>query len=77
MVYIIKLNNRDFPWQEGLTIEKIIEIKNFTFPKIIVKVNGEHIEKEDYATTVINDGDNVQIIHLLAGDVLFEHYRRH
>jgi len=64
---IIKLNNRDFPWEEGLTVEKIIEKKSFTFPKIIVKVNGKHIEKEDYATTIINDGDNVQIIHLLAG----------
>ena len=44
-----------------------MQIKNFTFPKIIVKVNGKHIEKEEYATTVINDGDNVEMIHLLAG----------
>jgi len=67
VVQIIKLNNRDFPWEEGLTIEKIMEIKRFTFPKIIVKVNGKLIEKEDYATTVVNKGDNVEIIHLLAG----------
>ncbi|HHZ03402.1 MAG TPA: sulfur carrier protein ThiS [Tissierellia bacterium] len=50
-----------------MTIEKIMEIKRFTFPKIIVKVNGKLIEKEDYATTVVNKGDNVEIIHLLAG----------
>lgn len=67
VIYIIKLNNRDFPWEEGLTIEKIMKIKKFTFPKIIVKVNGMYIEKEDYATTIVNDGDNVEIIHLLAG----------
>ena len=67
VIYIIKLNNRDFPWEEGLTIEKIMKIKKFTFPKIIVKVNGMHIEKKDYATTVVNDGDNVEMIHLLAG----------
>ena len=67
VMIIIILNNRDFPWEEGLTIEKIMEIKNFTFSKIIVKVNGNHIEKEDYATTIVNDGDNVEIIHLLAG----------
>ena len=67
MIKIIKLNNRDFPWEEGLTIEKIMQIKRFTFPKIIVKVNGKHIEKEEYATTIVNKGDNVEMIHLLAG----------
>ena len=67
VIYIIKLNNKDFPWEEGLTIEKIMKIKKFTFPKIIVKVNGMYIEKEDYATTIVNDGDNVEMIHLLAG----------
>lgn len=67
VTHIIKLNNRDFPWEEGLTIEKIMEIKKYSFPKIIVKVNGRHIEKEDYASTLINDGDNVEMIHLLAG----------
>ena len=67
VMIIIILNNRDFPWEEGLTIEKIMEIKNFTFAKIIVKVNGNHIEKEEYAATIVNDGDNVEIIHLLAG----------
>lgn len=67
VIQLIKLNNRDFPWEEGLTIEKIMEIKKFTFPKIIVKVNGNHIEIEDYATTLVNDGDNVEMIHLLAG----------
>ena len=44
-----------------------MEIKNFTFPKIIVKVNGNHIEQDEYATTLVNDGDNVEMIHLLAG----------
>ena len=67
MIAIIKLNNRDFPWEEGLTIADIIEKKNFTFPKLIVKINGSVIEEEDYTTTIVNNSDNVQIIHLLAG----------
>ena len=44
-----------------------MKIKKYTFPKIIVKVNGMHIEKTDYATTVVHKGDNVEMIHLLAG----------
>lgn len=67
MIAIIKVNGRDFPWRENLSIEDIMEEKKYTFPKIIVKVNSQHIEEEDYATTIISDGDNVQMIHLLAG----------
>lgn len=64
---ILQVNGRDFPWEENLTIERIMELKTYTFPKIYVKVNGELIEKEDYSKKVVNKGDNVQIIHLLAG----------
>lgn len=64
---IIKVNGRDFPWEENLTIERIMEIKVYTFPKIYVKVNGELIDKDDYGNTVVKKDDDVQIIHLLAG----------
>ncbi len=64
---MIKLNNRDFPWKEGMTVESVMQAKSFTYSRIIVKVNGQHVNQEDYSSTVINDGDEVQMIHLLAG----------
>jgi len=67
VIRIIKLNNRDFQWEEGMTVEDIMKIKKFSYSRIIVKVNDKHIEQEDYATTVVNDGDDVKMIHLLAG----------
>lgn len=67
MIDIIKLNNRDFQWQEGMTIEDIMKINKFSYSRIIVKINDKHIEQENYATTIVNDGDDVKMIHLLAG----------
>ncbi|MGB4437786.1 MAG: sulfur carrier protein ThiS [Sedimentibacter sp.] len=64
---MIKVNNRDFQWEHGMTVEDILKLKNYTWKKIIVKVNGIHVEEEDYKVTVINDGDDVQMLHLLAG----------
>lgn len=64
---MIKLNNKDFPWEDGMTVESLMIHKKFTYSRIIVKINGHHVEQEDYATTVINDNDDVQMIHLLAG----------
>ncbi|MGD9568542.1 MAG: sulfur carrier protein ThiS [Sedimentibacter sp.] len=64
---MIKLNNKDFPWEEGMTVESLMNKKKFTYSRIIVKINDKHIEKENYKITEINDGDDVQMIHLLAG----------
>ncbi len=64
---MIKLNNRNCEWREGLTVEELLKLKNYTYPRIVVSVNAQIISKEDYASTIINDGDNVEAIHLMAG----------
>ena len=64
---MIKLNGKDYPWEEGLTVEKLLEKKGYTFPMIIVRINDKVIEREDYATTIINDGDNVEALHIFGG----------
>jgi len=50
-----------------LTVAGILEKKKYTFPKIIVKVNGKLVLPEEYNAKTIMDGDDVKVIHLLAG----------
>ena len=64
---LIKLNNRECEWQEGLTVQELLKLKTFTYPRIIVYVNDQIISPEDYASTMIDDGDTVKAIHLMAG----------
>lgn len=64
---MIKLNNRDYEWQEGLTVEELMKLNNFTYARIIVYLNAEVVSAEDYASTMIYDGDEVKAIHLMAG----------
>ena len=64
----IILNNRDQEFDEQqLSISEIMEIKKFSYQKIIVKLNNTFIEKEDYPHTIVKEGDNLMILHLLAG----------
>lgn len=64
----ITLNNREESFDfEQMSIAQIMELKKFTFSKIIVKVNGVFVEKEDYPSTIVKDSDVVLILHLLAG----------
>lgn len=62
------LNNREeFFEPEILNISELMAIKKYSYPKIIVKVNHRIIEKEDFPSTYIKDGDHIVILHMLAG----------
>ena len=63
----IRLNNRDFEIKEELTVKVLMELKNFTYSRIIVSINSKFVPAEEYASTIIRDGDDVKAIHLLAG----------
>ncbi|NTW31654.1 MAG: sulfur carrier protein ThiS [Bacteroidetes bacterium] len=64
----INLNNNfeEFDFNE-LNIKKLLEVKNFTFKMIIIKVNGSIIKKGEYEATIVHDGDKVDVIHLISG----------
>lgn len=64
---LIVNNNIENIDRESLTINELLDYKRFTFKMIVVKVNGKPINKNDYATTFLNDGDHVQVIHLISG----------
>ena len=70
---MIRVNNKfDVEWREGMTVNSILEILKFTFPTIIVSVNGKVVPRSEYGTTTaeslaIEDNDEVKVIHLIAG----------
>lgn len=64
---MIRLNNRNCEWNEGLTVTELLKIKKYTFSQIIVSVNGKFIHNYEYPYTTILDGDDVKVIHLMAG----------
>jgi sulfur carrier protein len=64
---MIMVNNREAEWHEGLTVRGVMEMHNYTSPKVVVKVNGDLVRKEEWDTFVINDGDDVKVIHLIGG----------
>lgn len=57
----------EIDWQEGMTVNSILEICKFTFPMIVVSVNGKIVPKSEYGTTRVEDNDEVKVMHLIAG----------
>ncbi len=65
----IELNNRDeiFENKIQIKVKELLKLKNFTFPMIIIKINGKLVKKSDYSDSVIKDGDKVAVVHLISG----------
>lgn len=60
-------NNPETLPGESLTIREILTLKNYSFPNLVVKINGKLIKKPQYEEAVVQDGDFVEIIHLISG----------
>ncbi len=64
----ITLNNRPESLDSSqITLQELIEKKNFTFKLLVTKINGTLIKKENRSETQIQEGDDVAVIHLISG----------
>ena len=64
----MQLNHRQYPgWREGITVQDVITENSFTWPKLVVKVNGKVIWPEEYEQAVLQETDDLEVIHLLGG----------
>ncbi len=64
---MITLNNRPMEYEQGMTIKKLIELMNYTYPTLIVRVNGELFENYNEINIPIKDGDFIEILHPICG----------
>ena len=64
----INLNNKEVSMAgESFSVSELLSLMHFTFPMIVIKINGRLVRKEDYERVFISDGDNVEAIHLISG----------
>jgi sulfur carrier protein len=62
----VNLGDEEFPEQE-LSISEIMRRKRYTFPHIITRLNGHLVEPERRESTLVSDGDELEIYHLISG----------
>jgi len=61
------VNKETMEYEEGMTVQDILDKKKYTFRMITVVVNGKIVPKEQYSSYKINDGDNIDVIHIMSG----------
>ena len=50
-----------------MTVRDLLDTMRYTFPHIVVSVNGTLVRHDAYDTTAIPDGADVRVVHLMAG----------
>lgn len=63
---MINVNNRPQEYDLNMTIQDLLDKNKFTYSGIFVKINGVIIEEDEF-DKVIQDGDDVKVIHICHG----------
>jgi sulfur carrier protein len=52
---------------DSATVQELLAARRYSFPLIVVKVNGVFVPREAYAKASVKDGDEVDAYHLVSG----------
>jgi len=65
---MIRVNDRfEIEWHEGMTVEDVLSACGFTYPMVVVSVNGHVVAREAYAEFTVEERDEIRALHLVAG----------
>ncbi|MDQ7824669.1 MAG: sulfur carrier protein ThiS [Candidatus Eremiobacteraeota bacterium] len=64
---MVTVNGRPVNIEGELSVQQLLAECRFTYPMIIVRINGIVIPEDRYATTLVSQGDTVDAIHMVAG----------
>ena len=63
----IKLNGKDHTLEEALNIEQLLASIGLAGKPVVVELNQKALFPREYAGSVLEDGDRVEIITIAAG----------
>jgi thiamine biosynthesis protein ThiS len=64
---MIKINDEEIKWRKGMTVRDAMNQVHFTFPLVVVSVNGMIIPPDELDKFIVNDGDEIMVLHLTSG----------
>jgi sulfur carrier protein len=50
-----------------MTVQDLLDAMTYTYPHVVVTVNGDLVASDSYADVEVPDDADVRVIHLIAG----------
>lgn len=63
----VKINGKDIELGTSSTVEEMLNERQVTGAMFVVEKNLKVVQKENYATTTVEDGDSFEIVGFFGG----------
>lgn len=64
----ITVNGNPQEVQTPITVSELIKLNNVLQPEMVsVQVNEEFVERDDFDSTTLNDGDSIDFLYFMGG----------
>lgn len=68
---IVKVNGENLELEKSLNVADLLIAAKAEQPEYVtVQINGEFIERENFAKTFISDGDEIEFLYFMGGGQL-------
>jgi len=64
---MLHVNDEPLEYDPGMTVKDILKQKNYVFRMLAVWIDGEFVARGAYDTTLVPDGADVKVVHMIAG----------
>ncbi|MDU4960791.1 MAG: sulfur carrier protein ThiS [Sporomusaceae bacterium] len=64
---MIAVNAKKLPGAAGLTLAECLTREGYVLTRIAVELNGAIVPRTQYGSTVLADGDNVEVVCFVGG----------
>lgn len=64
MIYV---NGKKVEFLENETVKDLLKRMKYTFPNVVVKINGKLVKRTDFPETIVPDESNIAVIHMISG----------
>ncbi len=64
---VIKVNGKEREIAEGVTVGQLLDEQRIRREMVTVQLNGVILEREQYDTTVLKEGDEIEFLYYMGG----------
>ena len=64
---MIEVNGRKVEFLENESVRELLDRMKYTFPNIVVKINGKLVKRDDFKSTIVPNNSKIAAIHMISG----------
>lgn len=64
----ITVNGKEASLEKEITVKELLQVQNVEMPEYVtVQINEEFIQREDFETLLVKEGDSVEFLYFMGG----------